>query len=134
MHDPVHRQHRQLVVRAFVRTVTLTAALLAAGAAPAQEQVQFTGRTTADPQLIHDAFQDIGLYIRENLECTKIEQVVAEVLPGSAVKRDPADPADTTYEQWTVSFCGKSQPFLVAFWSAKDGGTQYRIVLREGGG
>jgi len=109
-------------------------AAMCAAATPilAQEQVRFTGETTAGDQLINDAFQNIALYVRKQLNCQNIELVEAEVLPSGAVKPDPnhegSSPA--TYEQWTVTFCGKKQPFTVVFWEAKEGGTMFRIQLR----
>ena len=112
----------------------LFCALLAASAI-AQEQVRFTGNTTASETLIHDAFQHIASYVRESLKCQAIEQVTAEVLPDGAVKRDAAQPeglGPATFENWTVNFCGKKQPFLIVFWDAKEGGTMYRIQLRPG--
>ena len=114
-----------------IRVLLLVA--LTTTSAIAQEQVRFTGTTSADEQLIHDAFQNIALYVRDSLKCDRIEQVAAEVLPDGTVKRDAAQPEGTgpaTYEMWTVSFCGKKQPFLVVFWEAKEGGTMYRIQLR----
>jgi hypothetical protein len=117
------------------RILALLLVGLTATGVRAQEQVRFTGTTSADEQLIHDAFQNIVLYVRENLKCDTIEQVAAEVLPDGKVKRDAAQPEGTgpaTYELWTVSFCGKEQPFLVVFWEAKEGGTMYRIQLRPG--
>lgn len=103
----------------------------------AQEQVRFTGTTTAGQQLIHDAFQNIAIYIRGNLKCNTIEQVVAEVLPDGTVKRDASQPEGTelaTYERWTVSYCGKKRSFVVVFWDAKDGGSMYRVQLDSGAG
>lgn len=117
------------------RALALLVLAFSASSAVAQEQVRFTGTTSADERLIHDAFQNIALYVRESLKCQTIDQVVAEVLPDGAIKRDAAQPEGTgpaTYEQWTVSFCGKSQPFLVVFWEAREGGTMYRIQLRPG--
>ena len=114
-------------------------ALLLLGLMPtsvlAQEQVRFTGTTSADKQLIHDAFQNIALYVHDSLKCNTIEQVAAEVLPDGTVKRDAAQPEGTgpaTYERWTVTYCGKKQSFLVVFWEAKERGTMYRIQLRPG--
>lgn len=118
---------------AVVRSVSALAGILAVGASLAQDQVRFTGNTTADEELVHDAFQNIALYVRESLKCPSIELVEAEVLPSGSVKRDTSQAegsAPATYEQWTVSFCGKKQPFLVVFWSAKEGGTMYRVQLR----
>ena len=122
-------------MRPFARSLCALATLLGVSTSLGQEQVRFTGQTSADEQLIHDAFQDIARYIRESLSCPSIEQVVAEVLPEGAVKHDPTQAEGTsaaTYEQWTVSYCGRSRPFLVVFWAAKDGGTMYRIQLRPG--
>jgi len=120
-----------VLVRALI---SLTGALVLTTAV-AQEQVRFTGNTSADETLIHDAFQNIAFYVRESLKCPSIELVEAEVLPEGAVKRDATQAEGTApaiYERWTVTFCGRKQPFLVVFWDAKEGGTMYRIQLRSG--
>ena len=122
-------------MRAFVHTVAAVTSTLVLSTAVAQEQVKFTGNTTADEKLIHDAFQDIAVYMRESLKCASIDLVETKVLPDGAVKRDASQPEGTgpaTYEQWTVTSCGKKHPFMVVFWSAKEGGTMYRIQLRPG--
>jgi hypothetical protein len=122
-------------VRTSVQTLAALAGILAFASSVAQDQVRFTGNTTADETLMHDAFQGIALYIRESLKCSGIELVEAEVLPPDSVKRDESQPEGTnpaTYERWTVTYCGKTQPFLVVFWTAKEGGTMYRIQLRSG--
>jgi len=119
----------------MIRNLVFLAAGMSAPLVDAQEQVRFTGHSSADTQLITDAFQNIAQYIHESLECPTIEGVEAEVLPEGSIKRDPSEPegdAPAVYEQWTVSFCGKKQPFLVVFWEAKEGGTMYRAQLRAG--
>lgn len=124
-------------MRAFVRCFTTLTCTLMLTAAVAQEQVRFTGSTSANEKLIHDAFQHILLYVRASLKCQNIDLVEAEVLPDGAVKRDATQPEGTgpaIYERWTVTFCGKKQPFLIAFWDAKEGGTMYRIQLRPAAG
>ena len=110
----------------------LTSTLLMAPAM-AEDQVRFTGSTTADEKLINDVFQSIAHYVLERLKCQNIELIEADVLPDGAVKRDASLPEGTgpaTYEQWTVTYCGKKLPFLVVFWDAKEGGTMYRVQLR----
>ena len=99
----------------------------------AQEQVRFTGDTTANEQLIQDVLQNIVEYVHESLKCPTIDGIESAVLPESSVKRDASEPEGTgpaTFERWTVSFCGKKQPFDVVFWEAKEGGTMYRVQLR----
>jgi len=121
-------------VPSFHRILALLPAALAASVM-AQEQVRFTGTTTAGQQLIHDAFQNIAIYIRGSLKCNTIEEVVAEVLPDGTVKRDASQPEGiepATYERWTVSYCGKKRSFVVVFWDAKEGGTMYRVQLDPG--
>ena len=119
----------------YIRLLTAIAGCAVLTAASAQEQVRFTGNTSADANLIHDAFQNVALYIRESLKCPNIELVESEVLPEGAIKRDPTQPEGTgpaTFERWTVTFCGKKRPFLIVFWPAKEGGTMYRVELRPG--
>ena len=99
-----------------------------------QEQVQFTGNTTANAQLIHDAMQPIALYVRDTLGCSRLQQVEAELLPPESIKRDASSPegnADATYELWTVTSCGERHPFLVVFWTDPRGGTMFRVQLRD---
>lgn len=120
-------------MRAFARCLAMLTGILVLTTAVAQEQVRFTGSTTADEKLINDAFQRIAHYVLESLKCQNIELIEADVLPDDAVKRDASQPEGTgpaTYEQWTVTYCGKKQPFLVVFWDAKEGGTMFRIQLR----
>jgi hypothetical protein len=120
-------------MRAVVSSLAALTSTLVLTTAIAQEQVRFTGNSSADEKLIHDAFQNIVLYVKESLKCSSIQSVEAKVLPDGAVKRDATQPEGTNpaiYEQWTVSFCGKKQPFLVVFWDAKEGGTMYRVQLR----
>ena len=119
----------------YVRLLTAIAGSMVFSATPAQEQVRFTGNTSADATLIHDAFQYVALYVRESLKCPNIELVESEVLPDGAIKRDPARPEGTgpaTFERWTVTFCGKKRPFLIVFWPSKEGGTMYRVELSPG--
>ena len=122
-------------MRPYIHLLTAMAGSLTLATVAAQEQVHFTGDTTADGQLIHDAFQNIALYVHESLKCPNIDLVEAEVLPDGAVKRDAAQPEGTgpaIFERWTVTFCGKKRPFMVVFWPSKEGGTMYRVELRSG--
>lgn len=73
-------------MRNFVRCLAVLSGTLVLTTAVAQEQLRFTGRTTADQKLIQDALQNIALHIRESLKCPNIELVEAEVLPDGAVK------------------------------------------------
>jgi len=108
--------------------------MMASAVAWSQEQVRFTGNTSASPQLIHDAMQPIALYIRESLGCSRLEHIEAEILPADAIKRDASAPeghADATYERWVVTSCGQAHPFVVVFWTAPEGGTMFRVQLRD---
>jgi hypothetical protein len=109
---------------------------LAAPIAESQEQLRFTGQTTASPALIHDAMQPIALFVHDSLNCPTISQVNAEVLPNGAIKRDASKPEGTapaTYERWTVSYCQKTRVFLLVFWTNDQGGPMFRVQLRDTG-
>jgi hypothetical protein len=114
--------------------VFISSLAIASVLAWSQEQVKFTGITSASPQLIHDAMQPIALYIRESLGCRRLEQIEAEILPEDAIKRDASAPegtADATYERWIVTSCGKAHPFVVVFWTAAEGGTMFSVKLPD---
>jgi hypothetical protein len=114
----------------FAAPLSFVVAALAMPAAESQEQLRFTGQTTASPALLHDAMQPIGLFVRDSLNCPRISQVNAEVLPTGAIKRDASKPEGTapaTYERWTVSYCQKTRAFLVVFWTNDQGATMFRI-------
>src|SRR5689334_2827885 len=114
------------------RAALLMGSILAMPMAHAQEQIHFTGQTTADALLIHDALGSIAGYLKENANCPSVGDVQSEILPEDSVKRDPKQPEGTspaTYELWTSTSCGKQQAFLVVFWAAKEGGTMFRIQL-----
>ena len=114
------------------RAALVMGAVLAMPMSFAQEQIHFTGQTTADAQLIKDALGSIADYLKDNANCPSVGDVESEILPEDTVKRDPGQPEGTspaTYELWTATSCGKQQSFLVVFWAAKEGGTMFRIQL-----
>jgi hypothetical protein len=121
-------------VRAVIPQLAFVVAALATPTADSQEQLRFTGQTTASPALLHDALQPIALFVRDSLNCPRISQVNAEVLPTGAIKRDVSKPegsAPATYERWTVSYCQKTRAFLVVFWTNDQGGSLFRVQFRD---
>ena len=121
-------------MQAVIPQLAIVVAALAMPTADSQEQLRFTGQTTASPALIHDALQPIALFVRDSLKCPRISQVDAEVLPTGAIKRDVSKPEGTapaTYERWTVSYCQKTRAFLVVFWTNDQGGSFFRVQYRD---
>jgi hypothetical protein len=110
--------------------LALTAILLAAQPAHAQQQFHFTGETTASPVLIHDAMQNVAMYGRAALRCTDITAVESRVLPASYVPGNPQYRIGTgtvVREAWNVTLCGKQVRFLLTFWPDGSGGTMFGI-------
>jgi hypothetical protein len=121
-------------VRVVIPQLAFVVAALATPTADSQEQLRFTGQTTASPALLHDALQPISLFVRDSLNCPRISQVNAEVLPTGAIERDVSKPEGTgpaTYERWTVSYCQKTRAFLVVFWTNDQGGSLFRVQFRD---
>ena len=104
--------------------------ILLGTASSAAEEVRFTGNTTATRQLIGDALHQLVTIADSKLTCTKLEAVVAEVMPRDF--RPPgaskvASGGAVTYERWTATLCGQQVAFLVTFWAPPQGGTKFAI-------
>jgi hypothetical protein len=120
-------------VRSVITQLAFVAAALSTATADSEEPLRFTGQTTASPPLLQQALQPIASFVRDSLKCPRISQVDAEVLPTGAIKRDASKPEGTapaTYERWTVSYCEKTRPFLVVFWTNEQGGSMFRVQFR----
>ena len=107
----------------------LVAAAMLAGSANAA-QVRMVGTTTADARLSEDVMRHVMLIANGLLHCSTVTLIEPELLPPSF--KPSGGPhaecsAETTYERWNVTLCGKKVPFLVAFWSASVGGTMFRV-------
>jgi hypothetical protein len=111
--------------------LSLASALAVAVAVPARaDQVHFTGRTTVDGIVIRDALQTVLRVAAASLHCNQLTAVEASVLPAGWAPADPASrvgPAQTRYERWDAALCGHSEPFLLGFWPASDGGTMFQV-------
>jgi hypothetical protein len=110
-------------------TSALVAVLLIAMNAHA-DQFRFTGNTTAGNTLVGDTLRQVVAIGEAKFKCPTPEKAEAEVLPEGY--RPPGGPhaegkASTVYERWTVTFCGSSRAFLIAFWPATDGGMMFRV-------
>lgn len=93
----------------------------------AQQQVEFTGQTTADMTLLRDAFENVKLVALGKFDCSSVDRVVSEVLPRSYEPPGEKKQEGATYERWTARFCGKDVPFLLTFWPAKEGGMMFSV-------
>lgn len=105
-------------------------ALLLAATAPAQAveppvvaPVAVTGRTKApDPKTAQAALQEAGVFAARSLKCSDTGGAVASLMPKRWAPADPnfrIGPKGARYERWEVQMCGRSEPFLVVFWTDK---------------
>jgi hypothetical protein len=110
-------------------TSALFAVVLIAMTAHA-DQFRFTGNTTAGNTLIADTLRRVVAIGEAKFKCPTPDKAEAEVLPKTY--RPPGGPhaeanAPAVYERWTVTFCGSSRAFLIAFWPAANGGMMFRV-------
>lgn len=112
--------------------ILLVAALAAGFAGAARtETFPFTGTTTADMTVARDALKQIQLIGLGKFDCGVIEGVEAEVLPKTyrpEMNHDFTRAANEVHERWTVSLCGRREPFLVGFWPAPEGGVMFHVA------
>lgn len=114
------------IVRAAV-VVTGSGTLCAAPAMA--EQLQFTGQTTANIMLIKDTLRNIQLVGQGQRNCGVISAVDARVLPESYLPPGPyrVGKGQVVYETWSTTLCGDVVKFLISFWPAPEGGTQFAV-------
>lgn len=120
-----------LILAAAAATPAPAARAPAAASAPAVE-IDFTGRTTADPELLWDAMQEVIRFSAGHaLKCGSVTAVKASIQPEGW---QPADPnyrvavPGTRYERWEVAQCGRVEPFLIAFWPRPGGKREYSVA------
>jgi hypothetical protein len=108
----------------FAATLTMTSP-------PAHaEEVHFSGQTTVDMVVAKDVLQNIQQIGLAELGCGVIQDVQSEIMPASyapAATDNYAGQAKETYERWKVTLCGKSTSFLLGFWPAPEGGTDFHV-------
>lgn len=105
------------------------AAAPAAPAAPAAE-IDFTGRTAADPKLIWDAMQEVARFSAWRLKCDRITAVKASIQPEAwqpAQANFRIGPSGAHYERWDVAQCDRVVSFLVAFWGP-EGKKEFQVA------
>ncbi len=108
----------------------LFASLLCLPAPSQADPVRFTGRTTADARLAKDTLQNILLFSSASMKCDSLSHVEARVIQPGYVPADPKYRVGTgkvVHESWTATLCGKRVKFLISFWGAADGGTDFGI-------
>ena len=104
-------------------------ALLLAAAAPAQAAeppvtpAAVTGETAApSPEIAQAALQEAGGFAVNSLKCGDVGSAKASLMPQGWVPADPnfrIGPKGARYERWELVACGRSEPFLVVFWTDK---------------
>ncbi len=105
-------------------------ALLLAAAAPAQSApppaaaaTAVTGETAApDSKIAQAALQEAGGFAARSLKCSELGGAKASLMPEGWVPADPnfrLGPKGARYERWDIELCGRSEAFLVVFWSDK---------------
>lgn len=118
-------------MRAWTLLSILPALMLACGmATPARaDQVHFTGTTTVDAAVIHDALQNILRVAAVSEHCSMMTAVQSSLLPQGY--RPPhgyeVAAAGAHYERWNVTLCGRVVPFLLGFWTPPEGGTMFQV-------
>ncbi|MFT3733450.1 MAG: hypothetical protein QM776_00155 [Rhodocyclaceae bacterium] len=83
------------------------------------EQVRFSGQTRADATLIKDALRNVQLITSTRFSCQYIDAVEAQTLPEDYTPPGgphPEGEARTQYEVWFVTFCDRTEKFLLATW------------------
>jgi hypothetical protein len=106
------------------------AAALALSLPATAGQVRFTGHTTANGTLVVDTLRAVATLGPGRFSCPTVEAVEAQVLPEAFKPPGEGHPEGknpTIYERWDATFCGKVVPLLIAFWSAPEGGTMFRV-------
>lgn len=114
-------------------------ALLLAATAPAQAAeppvagpMTVTGRTKApDPRTAQAALQEAGGFALRSLKCGEVGPgAKASLMPKRWAPADPnfrIGPKGARYERWELQVCGRSEPFLVVFWTHK-GHPDYQVA------
>lgn len=102
---------------------------LAAAPAPAADsaalaKLGITGRTAApDAATAQAALNEAaGFAAGQALKCSEAGGARASLMPQGWVPADPnfrLGPKGARYERWEIQLCGKSEPFLVVFWTDK---------------
>ena len=106
------------------------AATFAICAAPAMaEQLRFTGRTTANIELIKDTFRQIQLIGQAQIDCGVISAVEAAVHPADFQPNEAyrVGQGQVIYETWSATMCDAEVKFLISFWEAPEGGTMFAV-------
>jgi hypothetical protein len=110
--------------------LVLTAMGVLIGPPVEAETFRFTGTTTVDMTVAKDALRVVQQIGSAKLDCGVIQSVEVEVLPSTYAPSNTdnyAGSAKETYERWTVTLCGKTEPFLLGFWPASDGGVMFHV-------
>ena len=115
----------------------LLASLLAAAAPtpsaepPASAPTAVTGETAApNPEIAQAALNEAGGFARSALKCGDVGGAKASLMPEGWVPADPnfrLGPKGARYERWELQACGRSEPFLVVFWTDK-GRPDYQVA------
>jgi hypothetical protein len=93
-------------------------------------QPDITGHTLADTQLSGDIKDLLLVFAKGKLKCSTIDSILAEDVPADFVAppvRGPTRDGPTRYERWTAVGCQNSAVFLVEWWKAADGGSQFGV-------
>lgn len=121
-----------MIVLALILAVSAVTPAPAPPAQPPAVEIDFTGRTTADPKLLWDAMQEVIRFSGGHaLKCNSVTAVKASIQPEGW---QPADPnyrvalPGTRYERWEVAQCGRIEPFLIAFWPGAGGKMEYSVA------
>jgi hypothetical protein len=108
-------------------------AVAASGAAntAGTTNIPLSGNTTAAQAVVAEVLTRVSGFGVERLRCSTLSGVQTEILPTTFVPRiTDRGPVGSTYERWTVNFCGQSVPFLLILTVAPppQTNTAFRIV------
>lgn len=102
----------------------------AAAALAQPAQVRLSGISSADPTLARDVLKEIRRFAASGIKCGDLTAVALSVQPPGWQPADPnyrIGPAGTRYERWEAVMCGQTRVFLIGFWTAPEGGTQFQV-------
>lgn len=101
--------------------VAAAAALTSAPDAAALAKLGITGQTAApDVATASAALQEAQGFAAGSLKCGDVGDAKASLMPKAWVPADPnfhLGPKGARYERWEIKACGRSEAFLVVFWT-----------------
>ena len=109
--------------------VAAIAVSLSAIPASAQQQVRFSGTTSADTVLVKDILQMVlqFSYGRDGCQAMGLvtPKTLNDYLPANENYR--TNEPGARYERWDIELCEKTETFLITFWPSAAGGSLFKI-------